>query len=204
MPRFRTMIGGIVLAAGRSRRMGRPKALLELNGETFLSRAISALAGGGCSRVVVVNGPLEVSGSREIGRLSRAARALVLVNPANESEQIASLRLALAEMADAEAVVVTPVDVPLIAPAVVRTLVREFRRTGPPLVVPTYNGLRGHPVLFSRDLFPDLLQADLSEGARSVVHASERDLVEVEVPDPGVLVDVDTQEQYRRLLGGEP
>lgn len=197
------MIGGIVLAAGRSRRMGRPKALLKLHGETFLSRAVSALAGGGCSRVVVVTGPPEVPGSEEIGRLSRAAEALVLVNPVIESEQIASLRLALAEIPEAEAVVVTPVDMPLIDPTVVRTLVREFRRAGPPLVVPTYNGARGHPVLFSRELFPDLLQADLSEGARSVVRASESDLLEVEVPDPAVLVDVDTPDQYRRLLGGE-
>ena len=77
----------------------------------------------------------------------------------------------------------------------------ELVRDAVPVVVPVYRGKRGHPTLFSAKLSPELLRAPEGEGARAVVHAHEKALVEVEVDDPGILTDIDTPQAYRKAFG---
>lgn len=194
------MIVGIVLAAGRSRRMGRPKAFLEIGGETFLDRAISFLSAGGCDQVVVV-GPGTLPHGSEIGRAAKAGGATFVTNPDPESEQVDSLRLALEVAADgAAAALVTPVDTPWSGPAVVSGMIEVFRRSGAPLVIPTYAGERGHPILIARRLFPLVRSRGLEEGIRSLIRSHEEELLELPVADSGVLLDIDTPRDYRKLL----
>jgi CTP:molybdopterin cytidylyltransferase MocA len=196
------MIAGIVLAAGRSRRMGEPKALLRLAGRTFLARAVTVLRGGGCAEVVVVTGPLEDEVARRIAEAARGLGARVAVNPAAESEQVDSLRAGLHALGDdAEAALVMPVDVPAVPPEVARAVADAFGRTGAPVVLPECGGRHGHPVLFARRVWPELLAGDLPEGARTVIHAHRAELAEV--PVPRLAADVDTPEDYRRLLDAE-
>lgn len=194
------MIAGIVLAAGQSRRMGRPKALLPLHGTTLLERAVRALAGGGCAPTIVVTGPAT---NPVAGRIAAAARALgarVAENPVAESEQVDSLRVGLAALpAEVTAVVVLPVDVPGVDAAAVHAVVGAFLRRGAPVVRAVHTGRHGHPVLFARPLFAELMTGSLPEGARSVIHAHAADVEEVETGHAGVLLDVDTPEQFRRL-----
>ena len=83
-------------------------------------------------------------------------------------------------------------------PTTVRSLDQGFAETGAPLVVPAFEGWRGHPVLFGRDLFPELLEEDLPEGARTVVRRYLGDRVQLAVDDPGILADIDTPEEYRK------
>ena len=195
------MIAGIVLAAGRSRRMGEPKALLRLEGRTFLERAVEALRQGGCGPVVVVTGPPEDEVARRVAGEAEALGAVVAVNPDAEAEQADSLRAGLRALpAAAEAAVVAPVDVPRVAAELVERIIAAFRRSGAPVVVPAREGKHGHPVLFARRVFAELLADGLPEGARTVVHAHRAELDEV--PVDALAADVDTPADLRRLREG--
>ena len=195
------VIAGIVLAAGRSQRMGRPKALLEIEGVSFLARAIGTLRAGGCDDVVAVIPPddagLEVEAAAAGARVARTGE--------DRGEQIDSLRAGLRALGqDVEAAVVQPVDHPLVEGETVRALIAAFRARRAPIVVPVHEGRHGHPVLFAAAVFPELLTGPAPEGARSVVHAHEDELEEVPVRDRGVVADLDTPEAYRRHVGDEP
>ncbi|HEU0016069.1 MAG TPA: nucleotidyltransferase family protein [Longimicrobium sp.] len=194
------MIAGIVLAAGRSRRMGQPKAFLRAAHGTFLETAVRALREGGCGDVVVVAGPETDPAAARIAAEARRLGARVAVNPEPGSEQVDSLRCGLRALrGDAEAAVVAPVDVPDASPGLVRALVDAFGRTGAPVAAPARGGRHGHPVLFSRAVFAELLDGDLPDGARGVVHAHAAELAEV--PVDALPADVDTPDDYRRWRG---
>jgi molybdenum cofactor cytidylyltransferase len=194
------MIAGIVLAAGRSRRMGRAKAMLELGGRSFLERAITALRDGGCEPVVVVTAdPAADPSDRAIVAEAERCGGRVAVNRLPGSEQIDSLRCALRALPpEARAALVLPVDVPELPAAVVGRLVDLFLRTGAPVAVLEKDGRHGHPVLFARSVWPELMSAALDGGARAVVHAHAADRAILSIPT--LPADVDTPEDYRRLL----
>jgi nicotine blue oxidoreductase len=198
------MIAGIVLAAGRSRRMGRPKAFLRLGGRTFLERAVAALRDGGCGPVVVVAGPPEDPVAREVADAARKLGAAVVTNPDAGSEQVDSLRAALRVLDDDVAAALSiPVDVPGIDAATVRAVIDAFADGDPhPPVVQPFDGMRhGHPVLFARAVWPELLADPLPDGARTVIHAHAAERAEVRVAR--LAADVDTPDDYRRLLETE-
>jgi molybdenum cofactor cytidylyltransferase len=191
------MICGIVLAAGRSRRMGEPKALLRVGDETFLRHAVRALREGGCAYVVVVTGRLDDETALRIAEDAAELDAGIAVNPAAESEQADSLRIGLQALPpEAEAAVVAPVDVPDVSGALVRAVIDGFRRTGAPVALPARDGRHGHPVLFARRVFGELARPGLPQGARTVIHAHAAELAEV--PVDALPADVDTPEDYRR------
>jgi molybdenum cofactor cytidylyltransferase len=195
------MICGIVLAAGRSRRMGAPKAFLRVGQSTFLEHAVRVLTEGGCELVIVVTGPLDDETAREIAEEAAGLDAGIAVNPHADSEQADSLRIALYALPPhARAAVVAPVDVPDVSGALVRAVIQAWRDTDAPIAVPERDGKHGHPVLFDRRVFGELMRADLPEGARSVVHAHARDLAAV--PVDALPADVDTPEDYRRWRDG--
>jgi molybdenum cofactor cytidylyltransferase len=195
------VIAGIVLAAGRSRRMGRPKPLLGFRGDSFLATAVAALRGGGCGEVLVVAAPPDDPSAAAVAAEAERAGARVVTNPRPDSEQVDSLRAGLAALPhEALAAVVLPADVPGVDAAAVGAVVAAFRARGAPVVRAVHGGEHGHPVLFARRVFADLFRDPLPEGARSVVHAHAAWLEEVEVDSPDVLLDVDTPDDYRRLL----
>ncbi len=196
------MIAGIVLAAGRSRRMGRPKAFLHLGGRSFLERAVAALKGGGCDPVVVVAGPPGDAAADEIALAAAGLGAAIARNPDADSPQVASLRAGLGALGEGvEAAVVTPVDVPRVDAETVRALAEAFAASGAPVAQP-FDGVRhGHPVLFARAVWPELMADPLPEGARTVIHAHAAARAEVRVR--ALPADVDTPDDYRRLLEGE-
>ena len=195
------MIAGIILAAGHSRRMGTPKPLLRVGKQSFLEHAVWALREGGCEEVLVVVGPAENPDARRIAEAAERAGARTVQNPLEDSEQIDSLRSALCALDDAAtAAVVTPVDFPRIGSKAIRALIEAFGRTAAPVVLPTYNGEHGHPTLFARGVWAELLGDPLPEGARSVVHAHAAELVAVPVDDPGILADVNTPAEYRQIV----
>lgn len=191
-------IDGIVLAAGRSSRMGQPKAQLELkSGITFLEQCVHTLREAGCAYVIAV-----VSGEDDwAARLADVAGAAVVVNDLPESQQIDSLRLGLAHLPeDCAGVVVLPVDIPKVRPETVQKLIVAFHSGDAPVVVPSHDGRNGHPVLFRREMFGELLADPLPRGAESIVEAHE-DRAEIDVDDPNIHFDVDEPADYDRLRG---
>lgn len=183
-------IGGVVLAAGRSERMGEPKPLLEIDGRTFLQATVAALRDGGCRTVVAV------VGSPNAAFAARSAEAAIAQGHP-DGEQIDSLRSGLDGLEehdpDVDAAVVLPVDHPRVRPETVAALVDAWRSDPDAIVRPVHDGRPGHPTVFPRRTWPALRDPGLGHGARSVVE-SER-TVDVPVDDPGVLVDIDTPDQ---------
>ena len=190
-------VAGVVLAAGRSVRMGRPKALLPLGaGETFLSRVLFTLDSAGAAPLIVVGTaewPADPAG---------VSRARLVFNPAPDRGQVSSLQCGLAAVPPAiRAVLFTLVDVPLVSVDTVRTLIDVMRGTDADVVRPERSGRHGHPVLVSRTVVEDLLAADVSETARAVLGRYAGSTVDVSVQDEGAFLDIDTPEEYERLAG---
>ena len=194
-------LAGLILAAGESRRMGTPKALLELAGETFLDRLILTL-GQSCSPVIVVLG-CDHQSIR--AGLRRADSATFVLNPDYRRGQLSSLQCGLAAVSpEAEGVMFTPVDCPSVLPSTMARMARRFQERGPHelLVVPRSEGRRGHPVCAARDLIPEFLALPPDAQARDVIHRHREHTVYVDVDDSGILKDVDDPQAYRRLTDG--
>ncbi len=198
------MIVGIVLAAGASTRMGRPKALLPLGGGTFVTRVCHTLADAGIHDVIVVAGAELEAVTSAVHGAGLAAR--VVENPRRDDGQLSSVLagLAVADRPGVEAVLVHLVDAPLVTAATVRAVVDAFRRTRAPVVRPVSGGRHGHPVLFARSLFDELRHADQAVGARAVVRAHEAEVCEVPVEEAGAWPDHHTPADYARLTGPAP
>jgi nicotine blue oxidoreductase len=184
-------VSGLVLAAGEGRRLGRPKALLELDGETLLERAVRVLRDGGCRPVQVVSGATQLA----------IEGVPVVPNPEWATGMGSSLRAGLA-VAEGDAVVVMVVDTPGIGPDVVRRLLRAHR-DGATVAVATYDGRPRNPVLLARQHWPEVAALALGDvGARAFL-ARHRELVTpVECADVGDPADIDTAEDLARLLRG--
>ena len=196
------MVPGIVLAGGKSSRMGRPKALLPIgpDGDTFFDRVTRALLEGGVRDVVVV-----VGADSEAIRAGARPRVGVRIvdNPDYEQGQLTSLLAGLhaIDATRATAALVTLIDVPLVSAHTVRTLIAAQREHGAPVVRPVSAGRHGHPVIFGRTLFAELRRADPAQGAKSVVRAHAADMIEVPIDDEGAFTDIDTREDYEKYIG---
>lgn len=192
------VIDGIVLAAGASTRMGRPKALLEVDGTPFLERAIKLLRQAGCRYVLAV-----VSDDDWLVRLADVNGAEPIINEAIAAEQIDSLRLGIANLPDGyDAVAVLPVDFPRVRQETVDALFAEFAQHPAAVLNPAYQGKPGHPVIFARDVVAELLRPDLPAGARTVIERHGAQARVLAVDDPGVLIDIDTPTDYQAHVQG--
>ena len=185
---------GLILAAGESRRMGSPKALLNFRGETFLDRLIQRLHSH-CSPVVVVLGhqpEIIRAGVRSPGE------AIFVLNPNYELGQFSSLQCGLRAIPErADGVIFTPVDHPNFDSATVTRLLDSQA----PIAIPQYIGRHGHPVLVRRILIPEFLALGPTDQARNVIHGHASEVEYIDVADAGVLDDIDDPETYRRLIG---
>jgi molybdenum cofactor cytidylyltransferase len=196
------VLPGIVLAAGDSVRMGSPKALLSaVDGRVFVARIVQTLRSAGCTDVVVVTGRHHDAIAAALDLQDQPTA--VVRNPDPSQGQLSSLWIGMDAVVTSttDALLVTLVDVPMIAVATVTVVIDAWRRTRAPIVRPAIGERHGHPVIFDRALFQELRAAPLNAGAKSVVRAHEHEIVNVTVDDEGCLTDVDTPDDYRRLLG---
>lgn len=191
------MIAGLILAAGESSRMGRDKALLPYRGRTFLESIIHTLREAGIVPIAVVLG----HHAEEIQKALKLEGVEVVINPDYRLGQTSSLQAGLRalENPNLEAVMLCLVDHPAVSAATVLALADSSKQSPAPVVIPTHQGQRGHPVVIARKLFPELLSLGPVEGANTVIHKYRDAARFLEVEDPGILFDVDDPETYRRL-----
>ena len=193
-------LAGVVLAAGRSARMGSPKALLDFLGVPFIVRILEALEALEVKTRAVVLGP----DAPRILPVIAAHNCMIVENPAPETGPIASLRGALRALQPVlpAAVLVWPVDLPHVRVSTVERVIEAYRRDSGQVVVPTFAERRGHPVIWGSTLFAELLENKTAtrEGARAVLHDHEAQVVSVPVDDPAVIDQVNTPEDYERLV----
>ena len=195
------MIPAIVLAAGKSSRMGRPKATLPLDGtDTFLTRIVRTFTSASVEDVVVVVGHDRDAIVGSFADVDLVAR--FVENRDYEQGQLSSLLagLRVVDRPGVVAVLVTLVDVPLVSVATVRAVVDRYRETRAPIVRPVRGSEHGHPVLIDRALFDALRKADPAVGAKAIIRANVSPAGDVEVDDDGAFADADTPDDYQRLL----
>jgi molybdenum cofactor cytidylyltransferase len=199
------VIPAIVLAAGRSSRMGRAKATLPLDErDTFLSRIVRTFLDAGVDDVVVVVGHEADAIARSWPASGLSAR--FVHNPHYDLGQLSSLLagLALVDRPGVAAVLVTLVDVPLVSAETVRAVLDRYRQTRAPIVRPTSGSRHGHPLLIDRSLFDELRAADPATGAKPVVRAHASTAGDLPIADEGAFTDFDTDQEYQRLINGRP
>ena len=187
---------GVVLAAGGSTRMGRPKQLAELDGRPLLAHVLEAVEASPVDRVVVALGGAadEVLDRVELGR----AEPLVVEGWAAGMGHVLASALAQAG-GDWEAVVVLLGDQPLVPGRAVARVVEAWRAGAGPMVTATYDGRPGHPKLFDRRLLPDLLRLTGDTGARDLLAAHPDRVHRVEVGDLGSDADIDVEADLERV-----
>jgi molybdenum cofactor cytidylyltransferase len=189
-------IHAIILAAGRGARMGGPKALLALEGETFLARVARLLRRPGVERVTAVIG-------HEADRIRREATlapdVTTIVNPHYADGMLTSILAGLddADAAGADAVLVHPVDHPLVDPATVDAVIAALGH-GATIAVPSHGGHRGHPAGFARGAWTALREAAPDEGARGVL-VRHPEWIEHVPAGEECLLGINTREDYERL-----
>ena len=203
------MVRGLILAAGASSRMGRPKAALPLADrvDTFLSRLLRTYIVAGIPEIIVVTGAHAELVRAAAGRVD--ARVRFEHNAQWEAGQLSSLLVGLnapvpASRSDLtiEAVLMTLVDVPLVSAATCARVVAAWRASRAPIVRPSRSDEHGHPVLFDRALFDALRAADPGQGAKMIVRAHADRILNVATDDQGAFADFDTDAQYQTLLRG--
>ena len=188
-------VAGIILSAGESRRMGSPKALLELEGETFLDR-LTRLFAGVCDPVIVVLGHL--SEAIRAG-VRHPARARFVENPDYTLGMFSSLQCGLrAVPAEAAGVLMTPVDHPAVGAATLSALLADRDAL---IAVPVFEGHRGHPLYFRCELIAEFLALPPDSRPRDVMERHASEIRYVEIPDPGIRSDIDDPAAYARLIG---
>lgn len=188
---------GVILAAGSSSRLGRPKQLLILGERPVLAHTVANACAAALDGLIVVLGHAAATIQEQID----FGTAHVVINDAYGAGQSTSLRAGLAALPpNTDAALFILGDQPLIGPAVLDALIAARRATAAPIVMPTYDGQRGNPVLIASDLFPELTTITGDQGARNVIRAHSAAVHEVAIPGAPPTDDLDTQEDYGRLL----
>ena len=196
-----SVIPAIVLAAGRSSRMGRAKATLPAgDGHTFLTRIVRTFLDAGVDDVIVVVGHEADAIAQNFSKSGLPAR--FVVNREYDRGQLSSMLAGVnaIDRPGVSAVLVTLVDVPLVSAATVRAVIDSYRITHAPIVRPTSGERHGHPLLIDRSVFAALRAADPATGAKPIVRAHASPSGDVPIDDEGAFTDIDTMDEYQRIV----
>jgi len=189
-------IGAVILAAGPSTRMGRPKLLLTYKGVPLLRRAVDAAVGAGCAETVVVLG----AAADQYRAVLDGTPARMLVNQSFAEGMAGSIQVGIEALGDAVgAAVIMLADQPFIDADIIRKLIETYRSSGKKIVASQYNNVRGVPALFDRALFLELLVVTGDQGARTVIETYPGHVAAVDIPAASA-EDVDTPEDAERLV----
>jgi CTP:molybdopterin cytidylyltransferase MocA len=193
-----TVITPIILAAGDSKRMGYPKALLPMDSGTFLTSILAKLRAAGMGTPVVVLGrsASEIQSRVDLGGVE------TLINRNPDRGQLSSMQMALRVLSpECAGAMLWPVDQPLVSVRLIEDLARLFFVSGALIANPVFHGRRGHPVIFRKDLFSEFLATPPHEGAKRLMHGYPHATASLETEESGTVLDIDTPEDYEKATG---
>jgi molybdenum cofactor cytidylyltransferase len=190
-------VSAIVLAAGMSRRMGTPKQLLRAGDRTLLDLTLENVRNSKAHEVILVLG----FAAAEIQQKISTQGLKVVVNPAYQEGMASSLRAGIAAVdPQAQAALIVLADQPCVRPATLDALIDHHQKSRPQIVIPTYKGFRGNPVLLDRSVFPEVMAITGDVGCRAIFGSHAENIHKLDVDDVGVLLDVDTSGDFEGIV----
>lgn len=187
-----------ILAAGASRRMGSAKALLKFGGRTALECSVATIRAAGIVNIIIVTG-LDAAVAAHAESLGQETHGLLTIQNANPGAgRTGSLQLALSVIPVHSAVLLFPIDCPLVSHPTIASITDPRIRAE--VVRPRYNGKCGHPVLFQSSLQKEILKLEPDDSLRTIVHRDPSRRVEIDVTDSEILTNLDTPEDYQNAL----
>src|SRR5215469_669644 len=194
--REHSRVAAVILAAGMASRMGGAKQLLRLGDHTVLEHVLENVRTSGVGDLVLVLGH-----AAETIRKSIDAKNLnILVNDAYREGMGSSLRTGVSALpAEIDAAFIVLADQPFVQPSTLRLLMDRYRESNAQIVIPMYKGFRGNPILLDRSVFPEVMALTGDIGCRAIFGNHLEGIVKVPVEDLGILLDVDSQEDFDRL-----
>jgi molybdenum cofactor cytidylyltransferase len=195
-------ISVIVLAAGKSLRMGRPKMVLPWRGTTVLGRVVAVFAEAGLQNIIIVTGGDREKVERETARLKNTFPVTTVYNPDHENGgMLSSILTGLSIIPrDADAVLVGLGDQPQVETETVRNILDLFHRTRPRIIIPSCNHRRGHPILIDSGMIQELEKSRPESTLREFLNSNLKEISYLEA-NISVLQDLDTPRDYEQSLG---
>ena len=189
------MISAIVLAAGQATRFGQCKQLMRLGEKTLIEHVLDSVRGSRADDVIVVLGANAAEIQQQIG----FGRERVVLNPDYARGMSTSIQAGLrAASVGTDAAMIVLADQPFVTSRTLDALIEEYQRSRPSVVIPTYNGFRGNPVIVDKSLFAEMMTLRGDVGCRAIFGEHAETILKVPVNDRGVVTDIDTMEDYER------
>jgi len=190
-------IAAIILAAGESKRMKSPKMILPFKGRTMIECVIGNIQAAGIDEPIIVVGAWK----EDIEKVAGNHRVKIVFNRNYRNGMLSSIRCGINSVPPScDAAVIIPGDMPMVSADVINKVINDYIATGKRIVIPVYQGRRGHPLLVASDLFREINRLDENEGLRQLAQVYPEDVIEAEVDSDSILKDIDTRTEYLKEI----